>query len=331
MPANLITKLISIVVPVYNEEETIETFYETVKSELNQFSDRYNFEFIFTDNCSTDSTFSILRTLAEKDLRVKAVRFSRNFGYQKSIFTGYCLASGDASIQMDCDLQDPPSLIQELILKWEEGHEVVYGIRVTRAEIWFLKVTRQFFYRIINFLSEDHLPPDAGDFRLVDRKVITQLTQLYDANPYLRGTIAAMGFRQIGIPYHRPQRMKGQTKFRFHHYLSLAFDGILNHSVVPLRLATFVGLVTSLSLILYFLGLTALNLIFYQAWPRGFATTSSLILIAISLNSIFLGVIGEYLGRIYQQVKRLPMTTIDQMVNLNPSGHQKSAEVLPKR
>lgn len=310
--------LLSIAVPVYNEEENIKLFYETVMKELKALEARYDYEFIFTDNRSTDGSFRILREIASVDLRVKVIRFSKNFGYQRSIFTGYCLASGDAVIQMDCDLQDPPILIHEFLAKWEEGYEVVYGIRKNRQEGWLIHQVRRFFYRFINLLSEDDLPKDAGDFRLVDRKVVSQLKLLYDANPYIRGMIAAFGFRQTGLPYNRSRRLHGESKFNLRQLGSLAVDGLLNHSIVPLRLATFIGLFLSIGLTFYVGWLFTIKFIFHQGWPAGFFTLSALILMSISLNALFLGVIGEYIGRIYRQVKRQPITIVDEAINLLP-------------
>lgn len=316
--------LISIVVPVFNEEENVLALYEAVKKELEKISSEFDYEFIFTDNRSTDSTFAALRDLARSDLRVRAARFSRNFGYQKSIYTGFCLAQGNLAIEIDCDLQDPPELIHAFIAKWKQGYEVVYGIRTKRKENPFVSLVRQSFYKFINLLSEDGLPLDAGDFRLVDRKVLNQLKLIHDANPYLRGAIASLGFDQVGVPYERNERKKGRTKFNLKSMTSLALDGILNHSVVPLRVATFTGTMVSLGLILYFSGLSFLSVFFHLEWPRGFATMSVLILISISLNAIFLGIIGEYLGRIYRQIKKYPITVIDQTVNLDPDFEKDS-------
>ncbi len=312
--------VLSIVVPVFNEEENVFPLYDAVKAELHKISHGYDYEFIFTDNRSSDATFSRLEALARKDSRVRVARFSRNFGYQRSIYTGLCLARGAAAIEIDCDLQDPPRLIHDFLAKWKEGFEVVYGVRIKRKESTSLTFIRRIFYQLVNFISPDELPLDAGDFRLVDRKVLNELRQIYDANPYLRGAIASLGFNQTGIPYERNERKRGRAKFNLRNMTSLAIDGILNHSVVPLRVATFTGLFISLGLILYFCSLSILTFFFHFQWPRGFATLSVLILISISLNALFLGVIGEYLGRIYRQMKRYPITVIDQTMNLEGTG-----------
>ena len=274
----------------------------------------YEFELVFTDNCSKDRSFELIRELAERDERVRGLRFSRNFGFQRSILTAYLNARGDVAVQIDADLQDPPSLIPVFIEHWEAGSHVVYGVRVSRKEAWWREFLRKSFYRIINWLSEDELPLDSGDFRLIDRCVLDELHTMDDAQPYLRGTIATMGFRQVGVPYNRFERKRGTSHFSWSDLVTLAVDGILNHSIVPLRIATFVGLFVSL---LTFIGSIAFlvgKLVFGQNWPAGFATTIVVVLLSSSLNAMFLGIIGEYLGRIYRQVKRPPLTIVEQRV-----------------
>ena len=309
-------KLISIVIPVYNEEVNVGRMYNATTTIMNHLDAKYDYEIIFTDNHSTDKTFDILSDLSQKDPKVKCLRLSRNFGYQKSILTGYLHAKGDVAIQIDCDLQDPPELIPLFLEKWGDGFQVVYGIRKSRQEGWFINCVRKIFYRMINLLSEDVLPKDAGDFRLIDRKIIDVLKNSEDANPFLRGMIATIGFKQIGIPYDRNLRTKGKSKFKTKDLVGLALDGILNHSIIPLRLATFVGLsvsmVTLILAIIYFMG----KLIYGPTWSSGFATTTIFILLSLSLNALFLGVIGEYIGRIYKQLKRRPVTIIEEKLNM---------------
>ncbi len=311
-------RLISICVPVFNEESNIEPLYSALLPIMDQLSERYEFELLFTDNHSTDRTFEALEQLAQRDVRVRAIRFSRNFGFQRSIATSYENARGDAAIQIDCDLQDPPALILDFVRKWEEGYKVVYGVRSLRKESWWMNIVRKTFYRIIDWLSEDELPLDAGDFRLLDRCILDELQKFEDNQPYLRGAIAALGFDQIGIPYNRAERQRGKSKFSFGELIGLALDGILNHSVVPLRIATYLGLtisgITFLGLIGYAIG----RLFLGKTWPPGFATIIILILGSLSLNALFLGIIGEYLARIYRQVKRRPLTIVER--ELNPVG-----------
>jgi glycosyltransferase involved in cell wall biosynthesis len=309
--------LISIVVPVFNEELNVMPFYEAVSAVLAPLDSSYRFEFVFTDNHSSDNTFSLLKTLATLDARVRAYRFSRNFGYQRSIMTGYSRALGDAAVQLDVDLQDPPELVARFLSEWQLGADVVYGVRIQRQEPWFVNMQRTIFYRLIDRLSEEKIPVDAGDFRLISRRVIDLLKSFEDAQPYLRGTIATMGFKQVGIPYARNARLRGESKFPFSKLVSLALDGILNHSTVPLRLSTFFGLfvsvVTLAGIVLY----TAVKLILHSEWPAGFATLAALSLASISINAMLLGIIGEYLGRMYHQMKKQPLTIIEDVAGDN--------------
>jgi glycosyltransferase involved in cell wall biosynthesis len=303
--------LISICVPVFNEERNIRPVYDALVTTLAEVNEQYEFEFLFTDNHSSDRTFEVLAELASVDPRVRAIRFSRNFGFQRSILTAYNNARGDAAVQIDCDLQDPPSLIIEFLRKWQSGYQVVYGVRTTRKESWGMSTTRKIFYRLIDSLSDDPLPHDAGDFRLIDRRVLDQLLKFDDYQPYLRGAIAALGFEQIGIPYSRAERHYGESKFSFGELIGLALDGILNHSVVPLRIATYLGLLISLLTFLGIVGYGIGRVVFGANWPPGFATVIMLILGSLSLNALFLGIIGEYIGRIYRQVKNRPLTIIE--------------------
>lgn len=296
-------KLISIIVPVLNEEENITPFYQSIIKIFNELDSKYNFEIIFTDNHSVDSTFEQLQKINSIDSRVKVYRFSRDFGYQHSILTGYKKSSGEAVIQLDCDLEDPPSLMVEFINLWEQGYQVVYGIRKNREESILLQIARKAFYRLINYISDDELPVDAGDFRLVDRTIIKILRNNHDADPYIRGEISLMGFNQIGIEYNRNKRLHGESKFSISSYIKLATDGILNHSIKPLRLSSITGIIISfitiIGIIIYFIG----KIIYGMNWPDGYATIVILLLAGLSMNALFLGIIGEYLGRIYKQIK----------------------------
>ena len=309
--------LISIVVPVYNEESNIDLFYTTVNKELEALSDRFRFEFIFTDNHSTDNTFAKLQAIASQDPRLRVIRFSRNFGYQRSILTGYLSAAGDAAIQLDCDLQDPPNLMGVFLEKWQEGYKVVYGVRTQRKEGAVINATRKIFYRLIDLLSDTKLPYDAGDFRLIDRCIIDVLMKLNDNQPYLRGTITRIGFKQIGISYSRDERKHGESKFSLNEMLRLAIDGITSQSVIPLRFATYTGI--GIFLLMFFGTIFAIIAKYTSGseWPAGFATIIVLILFSIGLNALFLGVIGEYLGRIYKQVKPEPITIVEKKVGIN--------------
>jgi len=322
--------LVSIVVPVFNEELNVGPFHAAVTRVAESLADHYRFEFVFTDNHSTDSTFERLRSLALADSRIRVYRFSRNFGYQRSIMTGYIQARGEAAIQLDCDLQDPPELIATFLGHWREGADVVYGVRMKRKEGWSISVARQVFYRLIDKLSEDRIPVDAGDFRLVSRRIIEVLRGLDDAHPYLRGTIASLGFTQVGVPYERAARQLGESKFPFSKLVSLAIDGILNHSTVPLRLSTYLGLGTSVLTLLGILAYIVVKLTIGAQWPAGFTTLAALILASISINAMLLGIIGEYLGRMYRQVRRTPLTIVEAIIDPSISAPSISSPLQPQ-
>ncbi len=307
-------KLLSFVVPVFNESENVGPFLDALNAVIADHSKHYDFEILFTDNHSTDDTFDQLEMRAKKDKRIRVIRFSRNFGYQRSILTAYANARGEAAIQLDCDLQDPPALVGEFIRLWEEGNAVVYGVRRSRQEGWLINTGRRVFYRLIDWLSDIDLPHHAGDFRLVDRRVLDLVVASQDRNPYLRGMIARYGFRQAGVPYDREPRHKGTSKFSFGDYFSIAFDGIVSQSVVPLRLATYTGLVIAAIMFIAILVYSIGHALFGATWPPGFATQTILILFGISINALFLGIIGEYVARIYQQSVKVPVTIIDQTI-----------------
>jgi polyisoprenyl-phosphate glycosyltransferase len=308
-------KLISIVVPVFNEEANVERLHEAVNRALAPIADRYEWEFIFTDNCSTDDTFSRIERIAKRDRRVRAYRLTRNFGFQRSILTGYRLARGNAAVQIDCDLQDPPELILEFLKHWEAGHKIVYGVRRSRKEPLHIEIARRIFYRFIARISSDDLPYDAGDFRLIDRCVLDLLHEYRDESPYLRGYIAALGYAQIGVSYDRAKREYGKSAFRLSSLVGLAVDGIVSHSVMPLRLASFLGLAFSVVAVLAIAVYLVLWVSSQEKWPPGFATLAILILTSFAMNAILLGVIGEYLARIYRQVKPGPLTIVERFID----------------
>jgi glycosyltransferase involved in cell wall biosynthesis len=307
--------LISIVVPVFNEEPNILPFYARIEPILAALSERFRFEFVFTDNHSTDRTYALLAQLAAKDDRIRVFRFSKNFGFQRSILTGYTRCRGDAAIQLDVDLQDPPELIEAFLDRWQAGADVVYGVRTQRQEGWAITTARSIFYRLVDKLSEEKLPVDAGDFRLISRRVIDPLCAYRDANPYLRGTIATLGFEQVGIEYARSARQHGESKFPFSKLMSLALDGILNHSTVPLRFATYFGLAASIVTVLMMISYAFIRLILHAEWPAGFTTLAALILLSISINAMLLGIIGEYLGRMYRQVRDSPLSIVEATID----------------
>jgi dolichol-phosphate mannosyltransferase len=310
--------LISLVVPVYNEEDNVTAFYADVRRVTDPLTEQYEFELIFTDNHSSDRTPDLLRDLCRADSRIRAYRFSRNFGYQRSILTAYLKCKGDAAIQLDCDLQDPTDLIVQFLARWREGYDVVYGTRVSRLESWKWSLARKAFYRMVDFLSEDPIPNDAGDFRLISRRVIEELRRIDDTRPYLRGTIASLGFNQLGIDYDRGARVRGASKFSLYDNVMLALDGIVNQSVVPLRVATYIGIAVSLLTLVAIAGyLIAYFTTGFRA-PAGFTTTTVLILGSLSINAMLLGILGEYIGRMYLQMKRKSLSIVERELHNEP-------------
>ena len=290
-------KLISFVVPIFNEEKNIPVFNREINKFINNSLKNYNTEIIYNDNCSTDSSFDLLKKIKTQNknpnLKIKINRFSKNVGYQNSIFYGYRNSNGDAVVQLDCDLQDPLIVVNEFIKFWEDGYKIVYGIRKNTGDKIFLKLLRKLFYRILNLLSNENIPIDAGDFRLVDKAIIKHLNSVDDKNLYLRGLLASFGFKQKGIPYDRNIRKFGISKFSIYDLFKLAFDGVLNHSIAPLRLASLCGLIISIVMIIGILIYSILRISTGIDWPTGFTTLTVLILFSIALNAIFLGIIGE--------------------------------------
>lgn len=298
-------------VPVFNEEGNIALFYQEVRRVIDPLAADYDFEFVFTDNHSIDRTPDLLRDLTRQDRRIRAYRFSRNFGYQRSILTAYLKCKGDAAIQLDCDLQDPVEMIVEFLRRWREGYDVVYGIRVSPFEAWRWRVGRKFFYWLVDFLADDPIPLGAGDFRLISRRIIEELRRIDDAHPYLRGTIATLGFNQFGIEYQRRPRTVGETKFSIFDSVRLALDGIVNQSIVPLRVASYVGMTVSIVTVLAIIGYLIAHFTVGFRAPAGFTTITVLILGSLGINALMLGVIGEYLGRMYLQMKNKSLSIVE--------------------
>jgi len=310
--------LISISIPVLNEEGNIDTLYARLCTLAEKMQDRCDMEFVFSDNHSDDKTWIMLSKLAEKDHRVRAIRFSKNFGFQRSILANYMHTRGDAVMQIDADLQDPPEMLEAFFEKWRSGYQVVYGIRKKRPESFLLHSFRKFGYWLIDKISDHPIPRDVGDFRLIDRKIIQALTQIKTANPYLRGMIAALGFKQTGIPYDRGARMASESKFNVSRLIHLGITAVFNHSAVPLRAASFLGAIILLFSFLGALYYVALKLL-QPELPQGLASLHILVLFGIGLNSILLGIIGEYLLRIYLVLRADPVAIVEQCLNIEPT------------
>ena len=307
-------KKVSILVPAFNEEMNVERAYQAITDVFRDLPD-YDYEIIVTDNHSSDRTFELLRQIAERDPKLKVIRFSRNFGYERSLLQAYKAATGNCSVQIDCDLQDPPELIPQMLELWKQGHQVVYGVRRTLQDGIIITALRRTFYWFIASISGDELPLNAGEFRLVDARILSELGKVNDTAPYLRGLISAMGFSQTGFEYDRQNRIAGESKFGLKALIGLALDGVLNHSLLPLRIASLTGLTVGvLTLILTFVYLVG-RLLFGQNWPAGFATTTMLLLMSIAMNAIFMGILGEYVGRIFLQAKHSSEPLVETRLN----------------
>jgi polyisoprenyl-phosphate glycosyltransferase len=327
----VLKRLVTISVPVLNEADNIEPLMERLRAVADTHH-HYDFEFLFTDNASTDATFERLATEARTDSRVRVIRFTRNFGFQMSILTNYLNARGGAAIQIDADLQDPPELFGEFLTAWEQGYKVVYGIRRSRPENPALRIARKLFYRGLAKLSTVDLPVDAGDFRLIDRVVIEDLRQVRDEAPYIRGAIAHLGYQQIGIPYDRTERRRGKSKFHLLALIRLAVDGVCSQSTKPLELITLLGI--TLSFLSFF------GALFYFAWyflvvrkpPVGFTTLVILLLLSTSVQMAFIGLLGEYIGRIFKNTRHIPAPVIDQRIEpVQPRGAGDAATPSPQQ
>lgn len=307
-------KTLSICIPVYNESLNLPVAVKEVEKLFENELKGYSLEIIITDNASTDETWKVAQELSQAKKHVRAFRFARNFGYQNSVFAGLCMARGDAAIELDADLEDPPQVIPEFVREWEKGYDVVYGIRATRHSPFLMKFLFSAFYRLLNRLSNLKIPENSGDFRLLDRKVLNVLKALPERNLYLRGLVSYLGFRQKAVVYHRQPRISGTSKFRLMHYIVLAIDALTAFTHTPLRMMGVVGVVLfclSTALALYYL----VARILHGTPIAGFTTLVILVLILNSITFIFLGIIGEYLSRIFDDSKGRPRVIIAEATN----------------
>ncbi len=303
---------ISIVAPVYNEEGVLGALYERVSRVLDEAGEAW--ELILVNDGSRDGSAEVISRLHAQDSRVKGISFSRNFGFQIAASAGLDFSKGDAVILTDADLQDPPEIYPAMLAQWRAGYDVVYGVRASRqGETWFKLTTAKLFYRLIHRITSIDIPLDTGDFRLMDRRVINSLRGMNERNRFLRGMVPWVGFRQIGVEYAREARYAGEAKFTsVKKMLPFAVDAITSFSYFPLQLATILGFVIAAISVAAILGVVLVRLLGPHEPLLGQATTLVAVLFLGSVQLISLGIIGEYLGRIYDEVKGRPLYLIEQ-------------------
>ena len=308
----LYKKKVSAIIPCYNDALAIPVMHERLTKVFTEIGSPY--EIIFVNDGSPDNSEQVLRTLAAKDPHVIVVIHSRNFSSQNAFVSGMTVATGDAVVLLDGDLQDPPEMIKQFVEKWTEGFDIVYGIREKREASFFLQVAYKLFYRIFSKLSYIKIPRDAGDFSLISRKVVDVLLAMPERDIFVRGMRAWVGFKQIGIPYHRPERMFGQTTNNLLKNVRWAKKGIFSFSYEPLELIFYLAFIVSMVALLAIVVYIALYLI-YPDQPKGINTLIVLALFFGSVQLVSLSIIGEYLGRIFEEVKGRPKFIVKEILN----------------
>ncbi len=308
----------SVVIPAYNEEAVLDESYKRLTQVMRDLGEPY--ELIFVNDGSRDETENIIKTLCEKDTSVRLISFSRNFGHQAAVSAGIDYASGQAVILIDADLQDPPEVIPEMAKKWREGFDVVYGVREKRkGESAFKRATAKLFYRFLAAQTEFKIPVDTGDFRLMDKKVCQVLKNLTEKNRYIRGLVSFAGFKQTGVSYIREERFAGETKYPLKKMISFAADATTSFSKKPLKIAGYLGAALSVASFIYLLVILYLKL-FTDQTVSGWASSMCVTLILNGVILIILGIMGEYIGRIYDEVKNRPLYIVKEQKNFKEEG-----------
>ena len=315
-PAASREPMLSIVVPVKDEEESIFAFVERVSPILDRICRGESWEILFVDDGSSDATLAVIAAANQREPRTRALSLSRNFGKEAALSAGLDHARGAAVIPMDVDMQDPPEVLPEMVAKWRDGHEMVFGVRRSRAEDSFTKrVTAGLFYRAHNMVSADKIPENAGDFRLMDRKVVDVIRAMPERNRFMKGLFAWAGFRQASVEYDRAERETGTTKYNYWKLWTLALDGITSASTVPLRIWSYVGALVALFAIGFASWLAIDTMIFGNPVP-GYASLMTSVLFLGGIQLISLGVLGEYVGRILTETKQRPLYVVRDTVGI---------------
>jgi dolichol-phosphate mannosyltransferase len=302
----------SIIIPMYNEEEVIAETYHRLKKVMDETGESY--ELVFVNDGSRDRSAAIIADLARIDDHMRLIDFSRNFGHQIAVTAGLDYAQGQSVVIIDADLQDPPEVIPQMLEKWREGYDVVYGKRLKRqGETVFKKFSAFAFYRILGALANDNIPKDTGDFRLIDRKVCDAMKAFHEKNRFLRGMVNWVGFKQVALEYVRDERWAGETKYPLKKMLKFAADGIFSFTYKPLKLATYIGFLLSISGFLYLVYVLYQRL-FTNYTQSGWASIIAVNLVFNGITLIILGIIGEYVGRIYEEVKGRPLYIVKEEI-----------------
>jgi polyisoprenyl-phosphate glycosyltransferase len=305
---------LSIVLPIYNEEEVIPELHKRLQELLATL--KLEAEVLFVNDGSRDGSMNLLREVAASEARYRVLSFSRNFGHQTAITAGIDYARGRAVVVMDADLQDPPEVVLEMVQRWREGFDVVYGRRNRReGETFFKLLTARWFYRVFAAMIPIEVPLDTGDFRLMSRRVIVALRELRETHRFVRGMVAWIGFRQTQVVYDRPGRYAGETKYPLGKMLRFAIDGITSFSVVPLRFATYLGMVMSTASVGVVVWALVAKYIMRQT-VQGWTAIVIIVAVFASVQLLMIGILGEYVGRIYEEVKRRPLYVVGDTVNL---------------
>ena len=309
-------KKISIILPVFNEEQNIPLVYQELTQELQQLADRFDYEIIFVNDGSKDSSWQKIMRLTQQDPQVKGIAFSRNFGHQAALTAGYDLAFGDIIITMDADLQDPPSLITSMLQRWDGGAHIVYARRTDRKDTFLKRTTANLWYAFFDHISDVSIPRNVGDFRLIDKKVLEYLKQCREKSRYLRGMVAWSGFTHAFVDFKRPNRHAGTTGYTWSKMFKLAFDGMTGFSLFPLKAAAFVGAFVIITGVLMFLYIT-IDALFFDVYYPLFKWLVTIMYIFMGVQFLLLWIIGEYIGRIFEQQKDRPLYIIDEKINMD--------------
>jgi dolichol-phosphate mannosyltransferase len=315
VPARMSVPTLSVVLPIFNEEPVIPELDRRLREVLDALD--VTWEVIFVNDGSRDRSFELLSELARAEPRYRVASFSRNFGHQMAITCGLDRSIGAAVVVMDADLQDPPEVLREMLARFREGYDVVYGVRSQRhGETWFKKVTAAVYYRLLRRMIGIDLPVDAGDFRLMSRRVVDTLCLLRERHRFVRGMVAWLGFKQTQVLYERPARFAGETKYPLRKMVKFAMDGISSFSIIPLRIATFLGIMAGVVGILT--GLWAFLDRLYGRVVPGWTTIMILVALGSSGQLLMTGILGEYIGRIYEEIKRRPLYIVADEINRPP-------------